>query len=219
MLHQHATLHNLDKMSCREFSTACLVPWCGAFELQCSHLSCVPWQHRHHWNRAGPHTAHSAAELHASSVCEHTRYCIHKPVRYLCGPQSQPSSHHPSSCWPAADASTVAVRMPVMRLSSTAEVCKGPVWGQRHSVSVQETVEALQEQLRDLRLSHRRELRLKARDAAAAHEELQAARAKVRELNVKTRHLQSVRPAGPRPLSCLPLSTDHVPGSPPHDAS
>lgn len=61
------------------------------------------------------------------------------------------------------------------------------------SPTMQDTVEALQEQLRDLRLGHRRELRLKAREAAAAHEELQAARAKVRELNTKARNLQSVR--------------------------
>eukprot|EP00892_Ulva_mutabilis_P001572 jgi/Ulvmu1/11415/UM075_0077.1 len=61
----------------------------------------------------------------------------------------------------------------------------------RENSSLQETLEALQEQLRDLRLSHRRELRLKSREAAAAHDELQAARAKVRELNVKLRHVQA----------------------------
>lgn len=78
-------------------------------------------------------------------------------------------------------------------------------------MTMQETIEALQEQLRDLRLSHRRELRLKAREAASAHEELQAARAKVRELNVKTRHLQSVCPhqiittLGPQSMLCVEL--------------
>lgn len=67
-----------------------------------------------------------------------------------------------------------------------------PVRTSQRSLTMQDNIEALQEQLRDLRLSHRRELRLKAREAASAHEELQAARAKVRELNVKTRQLQSV---------------------------
>jgi predicted nucleic acid-binding Zn-ribbon protein len=60
-------------------------------------------------------------------------------------------------------------------------------------VALEETVATLEEQIRDMRLAHRRELRLKGREAAVLKEDLVSARSKIRELNVKIRHLQAVR--------------------------
>ena len=59
--------------------------------------------------------------------------------------------------------------------------------------ALEETVSGLEEQIRDLRLAHRRELRLKGREATVLKEDLDSARSKIRELNVKIRHLQAVR--------------------------
>lgn len=59
--------------------------------------------------------------------------------------------------------------------------------------ALEETVSGLEEQIRDIKLAHRRELRLKGREAAVLKEDLDSARSKIRELNVKIRHLQAVR--------------------------
>lgn len=60
-------------------------------------------------------------------------------------------------------------------------------------LALEEAVAGLEEQVRDLRLAHRRELRLKGREAAVLKEDLDNARSKIRELNIKIRHLQAVR--------------------------
>jgi chromosome segregation ATPase len=59
--------------------------------------------------------------------------------------------------------------------------------------ALEEAVAGLEDQIRDMRLAHRRELRLKGRDAAILKEDLDTARNKIRELNVKIRNLQAVR--------------------------
>jgi cell division septum initiation protein DivIVA len=63
----------------------------------------------------------------------------------------------------------------------------------QEKAALEEAVSELEEQMRDVRLAHRRELRLKAREAAVLKEDLESARSKIRELNVKIRHLQAVR--------------------------